>query len=164
MTSLCGQRNMGQGRPHVFSSARNIDSILLAHVGEAVSFVVCATKEPRQPPSHCCGAAFHSRAAREARRTCSARSSEVRTQGHLRGSACSGLGVAPATLDSWLARAKCDRGEWPEGVPFPKDREHGLPSSEPTGQALGWPFWRKQLSALDNADLPSFDVGTKPQA
>lgn len=53
---------------------------------------------------------FLSSAAQKARGFLSpARSSEVRTQGHPRGSVCCGWKVAPLTPDSWLAGAKCDR-------------------------------------------------------
>lgn len=58
MTGVCGQRIMGQGRAHAFSSVRSIYTILLAHVGKALSFIVCATRKSRQPPSHCSGDAF----------------------------------------------------------------------------------------------------------
>ena len=67
---------------------------------------------------------------------CPARPSQCGTQGHLRGSACSGLGAASATPDSWLSGAKCNRGEWPEVVPFPRDSKYGLLSQEPKGQPL----------------------------
>ena len=58
MTGLSGQRITDQSRAHASSSLSNIYTILLAHVGEAVSFVVCAIKEPRQPSSHCFGDAL----------------------------------------------------------------------------------------------------------
>lgn len=114
MTGLCGQRLTSQGRAHVSWSVRNIYAILLAHAGEAVSFVVGATKEPRQPPSHCFGDAFSFCTPRGAGRfPCPARSSQIGTQSHPRGSACSGLGTAPASPDSWLAGANCDSSDWP---------------------------------------------------
>lgn len=72
-------------------------------------FVVCATTEPKQATSHCSGD-FLPPAAQKARRVLSlVRSSEVRTQGHPRGSSRSGWKAAPVTPNSWLAGAKCDR-------------------------------------------------------
>lgn len=87
---------ISQGGVHAFSSAKSVHTILLAHVGEA-------TDESRHPPSHCSGDVFFPCMAQEARSfLCPSRPSEVRTQGHQRGSACSGLGVAPATPGFWL--------------------------------------------------------------
>ena len=121
------ERLISQGRVRAFSSAKSVHTILLAHVGEAVSFVPQMSWDTLQAIA--LGMPFLPCMAQEARSfLCPARPSEVRTQGHQRGSACSGLGVAPATPDFWLAGAKCDRGEWPEGVSFPRDSEHGLPS------------------------------------
>lgn len=73
-----------------------------------------------------------------------------------------GLDIVPATPDSWLAGAECDRSEWPEGAPFPMDSEHDLLSRAPTGQALERAFRRRQLPALDDAHLPS--TGSREQA
>lgn len=135
MTGLCGRQIMRQGRAHASSSARNIYTILWAHLGEALSFVVCATEEPGQPPSHCFGDAFSLLCTPGGKRLplpC-----HVLREQHSeppRGSACSGLGMSPATPDSWLARAKCDRSEWPEGELVPMDSELGLFPRNPQGR------------------------------
>lgn len=85
------------GPRHAFSSVRSIYTILLAHMGKAVSFMVCATRKLRQPLSHCLELLFLSCVAPVAKSFLyPARPSEGGTQGHLGGSARSGLGVAPA--------------------------------------------------------------------
>lgn len=83
-----------QGRAHAFSSAKSICTILWVHMGEAVSTAfICGDRwDSLQAmalgmPSPLC-------MAQEARSfLCLTGPSEVRTQGHQRGSACSGLGA-----------------------------------------------------------------------
>lgn len=153
MTGLCGQRIMSQGRAHAFSSSRNIYTILLAHVGEAVSFVVCATKELRQPPSHCFGDAFSfSCSSGDKKLPLSCQVLRGQDLGQSKRFCLFWVGSCPS--NSWLlARAKCDRGEWPRECSFLRTVNMACP---PRGlqQVLEWPFRRRQLSALDDAHLP----------
>ena len=87
-----------QGRVHAFSSAKSICTILWVHVGEAVSAALIYGDRWDSLQAMALGMPSPLCMAQEARSfLCLPRPSEVRTQGQLRGSACSGLGAPLAT-------------------------------------------------------------------